>query len=157
MTTSTHIPKRYRVTSVTLPPFSPLHFPSIPLIRPIHTSFFSPIRPIRLISPISPIPKFPQNSIPYVIGQPSNGLATASVKSPYPLAHEFLHFFTSHLSTTLPSPQSNKCNKVTQLCERGTFRHRSYILLMCFRLFCQHIQKLIFRGWGKADVAVLVE
>ena len=28
---------------------------------------------------------------------------------------------------------------------------------MCFRLFCQHIQKLIFRGWGKADVAVFVK
>ena len=141
MTTSTHIPNRYRVTSVTL--------------TLLNLSFSCAI--ISSFVARDAIPDFPQKSILYPLRQSCNGLATASVKPRDPLAHEFLHFFTSHLSTTLPSPQSNKCNKVTQLCERGTFRHRSYILLMCFRLFCQRIQKLIFRGWGKADVAVLVE
>ena len=131
------------------PPWSVLRGPSSVIRSP---SLRGPSSVVRLRLSV-----FLHFSILLLMLRPSNALATASELLLFSHKHDFFHFFTPHLFSSTPSPQSNKCNKVTQLCERGTFRHRSYILLICFRLFCQHIQKLIFRGWGKADVAGFVK
>ena len=76
MTISTHIPKCYRVTSVTL--------------TLLNLSFSCAI--ILLFVARDAIPDFPQKSILYPLRQSCNGLATASVKPRDPLTHDFPHF-----------------------------------------------------------------
>ena len=109
MTTSTHIPKRYRVTSVTLPQsLCPSVVRSPSLRAPSLRGSAPSLRFLALFHPTAHATPFER---------PRYGLRTPSCLPQArfsPLFHNTSFFFH-------PLPQSNKCNKVTQKFSYNTF------------------------------------
>ena len=104
MTTSTHIPKRYRVTSVTLPQSLCPSVIRSPSLRDSAPSLRGPSPSLRFLAFFH----LTAHATPFE--RPRYGLRKTT-RLPharfFPLFHNTSFFFH-------PSPQSNKCNKVTQ-------------------------------------------
>ncbi len=129
MTTSTHIPKRYRVTFVTLPQsLCPSVVRSPSLRDSVSVSPWSVLRLSVVRLSVSPCSVVSAPSLRFLalfhptahatpFERPRYGLRTPSC---LPLAR-FSPLFHSTSFFFHPSPQSNKCNKVTQKFSYNTF------------------------------------
>lgn len=117
MTTSTHIPNRYRVTSVTLPQSLS---PSVVRSPSLRASVPLPLRGSALRGPSLRAPSsvvrlrlsiFLHFSILLLMLRPSNALATASELLLVSCSHDFSHFFTTHLFSSTPHPKVTNVTK----------------------------------------------